>query len=83
MTTGQHIGYFLSEWIVAWLILFIPAGAVLNDNHWLGGFYGLAAWCVCCAPSWSLKLRRVKQSRARVVAAERIRAGVAAPLIDD
>lgn len=76
MTKGQRVGYFLSEWTAAWLGLFVLGGIILSDNHWLGGFYGFAAGCVWCAPSWLRKLWRVKQSRARILARNRIRAGL-------
>jgi hypothetical protein len=62
MTRGQRVGYFLSEWAVAWLAIFILGGAILDDNHWLGVIYGIGAGLVWLAPSCMRKLWRVKQS---------------------
>lgn len=75
MTKGQRVSYFLSEWTVGWIGVFILGGAILSDNGWLGGFYGLAAGCVWCAPSWIGKSRRVKHSVARSLAQDRMRGG--------
>ena len=77
MTVGQRRDYFLSEWTVGWIGLFVLVGAFAIDNHWLGGFYGLAAGCIWCAPPWLRKYCwRVKQSLARDLARDRIRAGL-------
>src|SRR5882762_874121 len=65
MTSGQRLGYFLSEWAVAWLGIFILGGIILNDNHWLGAFYGFASGSIWCVPSWLRKIWRVKQSLKR------------------
>jgi hypothetical protein len=62
MTRGQRLGYFLSEWSVAWLGIFILGGAILEENHWLGVVYGIAAGLVWLAPSYIWKLWRVKHS---------------------
>jgi hypothetical protein len=62
MTRAQRLGYFLSEWAAAWLGIFILGGAILDDNHSLGAIYGFGAGILCLAPSWMLKLWRVKKS---------------------
>lgn len=66
MTKGQRLGYFLSEWTVGWIGISILAGIILSeDNRSLGAFYGLAVGMILCAPSWLIKLWRVRQSDAR------------------
>jgi hypothetical protein len=61
MTKGQRIGYFLSEWTVAWFIIPILGGGLLVDNSWLGVIYGLLFGAACCIPSWLLKIAEVKR----------------------
>ena len=68
MTRGQHLGYFLSEWIVGWIGISVFGGIILSEgvsNPWLGALYGLAAGLIMCTPSWLLKLWKVRQSEAR------------------
>src|SRR5229473_222666 len=63
MTKGQRIGYFLSEWTIGWLFLFILVGLTFaNENLWLRVLYGLFLGAVWCLPSWMLKLARVRSS---------------------
>jgi len=44
MTKGQRVGYFLSEWTVAWLGLFVLGGIFLSDNRWLGALLWIRRW---------------------------------------
>jgi predicted RNA-binding Zn-ribbon protein involved in translation (DUF1610 family) len=43
MKTGQRVSYFVSEWTVGWIGVFILGGTILDNGGWLGGFCGLAA----------------------------------------
>lgn len=69
MTKGQRRDYFLSEWVVGWLGVSVLGGIILSEgSRWVGAIFGLVAGIILCAPSWLLKLRRVRRSRARSTA---------------
>ncbi len=75
MTNAQRVGYFLSKWTIAWIGLFILGGIILSKSGWSGGFYGFAAGCIWCAPSWMGKSQSVEHSLARSLAQDRTPGG--------
>ncbi|HET9178592.1 MAG TPA: hypothetical protein VFQ24_09585 [Terriglobia bacterium] len=71
MTKGERLGYFFSEWIVGLLGVSVLCGVILSEgSRWVGAICGLLAGVVLCAPSWLLKLRRVRQSNLRAAVKE-------------
>jgi hypothetical protein len=66
MKKNQKMEYFLSVWLVGWLLVF---GSVAGLAVWSGDFVSalmiLGGGVICCLPSWLLKWMRVKYSVSR------------------
>jgi hypothetical protein len=69
MTKGQRVGYFLSEYTIAWFFFFFIAGFAIafdNGNYWSSAFYGFVTGLLCvCLPLWAFKFIKVKNSLRR------------------
>ena len=68
MTTGQRVGYFLNEWTVGLLAIYVIAALILYDSDKTDlqtPLLTLAVGTVCLVPFWLWKLFLVKRSIAR------------------
>lgn len=71
MTTGERVGYFLNEWTVGLLAIYIIAALILYDSDKTDlqtPLFILGVGTACFVPIWLWKLFLVKRSIARTYA---------------